>query len=414
MPWMTRLAGRVPAVLRPRPHGASLHRRRRHRVRRLLPRRHRGDGRSRPARRWPRPSPRRPARASPRCCPTTDAAWVAEELARRFGLPTWQMAMTATDANRFVLRFARHLTGRPKVLVIDWCYHGTVDETFAVLDADGRTISRAGQHRPAGRPGVTTMVVPFNDVDALEAALRDGRRRLRAGRAGAHQHRHRAARPGLPRRACASSPAGTARCSSSTRPTRSASAPVAPPRPGASSPTSSSSARPSAAACRSPPTACTAEHRRPHRRPAGGHERRHQRRRRHPHRQRPGARRRAGHAVADAARGRLRAHDPARHRVGRRRAGDDRRAAACRGTCSSSVPAPSTGSARRRATAPMAAAAVDARARRVHAPVGDQPRHPAHAVPQHGAALAASHQRSDVDRHTEVFAAAVDALVGTR
>ena len=68
--------------------------------------------------------------------PSADAAWVGEELTRRFGLPRWQMAMTATDANRFVLRFARHLTGRPKVLVFDWCYHGTVDEAFATLDLD--------------------------------------------------------------------------------------------------------------------------------------------------------------------------------------------------------------------------------------------------------------------------------------
>ena len=66
--------------------------------------------------------------------PNDDAPWVAAELTRRFGLPKWQLAMTATDANRFVLRFARHLTGRPKVLVMDWCYHGTVDEAFATLD----------------------------------------------------------------------------------------------------------------------------------------------------------------------------------------------------------------------------------------------------------------------------------------
>ena len=69
--------------------------------------------------------------------PDRRRAWVADELARRFGLPFWQMAMTATDANRFVLRFARQLTGRPKIAVMDWCYHGTVDETLAVLDGDG-------------------------------------------------------------------------------------------------------------------------------------------------------------------------------------------------------------------------------------------------------------------------------------
>ena len=66
--------------------------------------------------------------------PSEDAVWVGEELARRFGVPIWQLAMSATDANRFVLRFARHLTGRPRIAVMDWCYHGTVDETLAVLE----------------------------------------------------------------------------------------------------------------------------------------------------------------------------------------------------------------------------------------------------------------------------------------
>jgi glutamate-1-semialdehyde 2,1-aminomutase len=103
--------------------------------------------------------------------PSVDAAWVGAELARRFGRPAWQMAMTATDANRFVLRFARMLTGRPKVLVFDWCYHGSVDETLATLDAQGRTIIRPGTLGAAFDPATTTVVVPFNDVDALERAL---------------------------------------------------------------------------------------------------------------------------------------------------------------------------------------------------------------------------------------------------
>ncbi|MCB1001298.1 MAG: aspartate aminotransferase family protein [Acidimicrobiales bacterium] len=106
--------------------------------------------------------------------PNDDAPWVAAELSRRFGLPTWQIAMTATDANRFVLRFCRHLTGRPKVLVMDWCYHGTVDEAFAVLDDDGRVIARPGSLGPAVDPALTTKVVPFNDLDAMAAALAEG------------------------------------------------------------------------------------------------------------------------------------------------------------------------------------------------------------------------------------------------
>jgi glutamate-1-semialdehyde 2,1-aminomutase len=106
--------------------------------------------------------------------PSPDAPWVAAELARRFGLPFWQMAMSATDANRFALRFARHLTNRPKVLVFDYCYHGTVDETLVVLDADGRMVPRPGIIGPAVDPRMTTVVVPFNDVAALQTALRNG------------------------------------------------------------------------------------------------------------------------------------------------------------------------------------------------------------------------------------------------
>ncbi len=106
--------------------------------------------------------------------PSDDAAWVGDELHRRFGLPSWQMAMTATDANRFILRFARHLTGRSKIVVMDWCYHGSVDETFAVLDASGSVVARPGSIGPQVDPVLTTKVVQFNDLDALEAALAGG------------------------------------------------------------------------------------------------------------------------------------------------------------------------------------------------------------------------------------------------
>ena len=105
--------------------------------------------------------------------PSADAVWVGEELARRFGLPTWQLAMSATDANRFVLRFARYLTGRPRIAVMDWCYHGTVDETLAVLDGD-RVVARPGALGPQVDVAETTAVVPFNDLDALDRRLAVG------------------------------------------------------------------------------------------------------------------------------------------------------------------------------------------------------------------------------------------------
>ena len=106
--------------------------------------------------------------------PSPDATWVADELARRFGLPKWQMALSATDANRFVLRLSRMLTKRPKICVMDWCYHGTVDETLAILSSDGGVVSRPGAVGPQVDPALTTRVVPFNDIGALERALAHG------------------------------------------------------------------------------------------------------------------------------------------------------------------------------------------------------------------------------------------------
>src|SRR5438552_17927559 len=94
--------------------------------------------------------------------PSEDALWVGEELARRFGLPYWQFALTATDANRFAIRLARAVTGRPKILVFNWCYHGTVDETFAAL-VDGAVHEREGRVGPPVDPARTTRGGEVND-----------------------------------------------------------------------------------------------------------------------------------------------------------------------------------------------------------------------------------------------------------
>ena len=112
-------------------------------------------------------------RGSTAMLPSEDAAWVGEELTRRFGVPLWQFALTATDANRFALRFAREVTGRPKVLVFDWCYHGSVDESLATVDGD-TVRARPGNVGPQVDPALTTKVVQFNDLDALERALAPG------------------------------------------------------------------------------------------------------------------------------------------------------------------------------------------------------------------------------------------------
>src|SRR5215813_3203969 len=102
--------------------------------------------------------------------PTEDSLWVGEELKRRFGLPYWQFSLTATDANRFAIRIAREITQRPKILVYNYCYHGTVDESFAGLH-DGAVGPRRGNIGPPVNPAETTRVVEFNDLNALEDAL---------------------------------------------------------------------------------------------------------------------------------------------------------------------------------------------------------------------------------------------------
>ena len=105
--------------------------------------------------------------------PTEDALEVGRLLRTRFGLPHWQVATTATDANRFALRVARAVTGRPKVLVFNGCYHGTVDETFVRL-AHGRAVHRPGLLGQAGDLTQLARIVEFNDVDALRHALAHG------------------------------------------------------------------------------------------------------------------------------------------------------------------------------------------------------------------------------------------------
>jgi len=103
--------------------------------------------------------------------PSEDSVWVGEELARRFDLPFWQIAMTATDANRFSIRLARQVTKRKMVLVVNGCYHGTVDETLVNLER-GRVVPRSGNIGPPVNPTETTRVIEFNDIGALEKALK--------------------------------------------------------------------------------------------------------------------------------------------------------------------------------------------------------------------------------------------------
>ena len=106
--------------------------------------------------------------------PTEDAEWVAADLTRRFGLPLWSFSLTATDANRWALRIARMVTGRPKVMAFSYCYHGSVDETFVITGDDGGTAPRAGNVGPAVHVRETTTVAEFNDLASVERGLAHG------------------------------------------------------------------------------------------------------------------------------------------------------------------------------------------------------------------------------------------------
>jgi glutamate-1-semialdehyde 2,1-aminomutase len=114
------------------------------------------------------------ARGATAMLPTEDAGWVGEELTRRFGQTAWQFTLSATDANRFAIRICRETTGRPKILVFNGCYHGTVDETFIALSDDGGAGPRPGNVGPPVNPTVTTRVVEFNDLEAVERELAEG------------------------------------------------------------------------------------------------------------------------------------------------------------------------------------------------------------------------------------------------
>ncbi len=106
--------------------------------------------------------------------PTTDAAWAAAELSRRFPVSRWQFTVSATDANRFALRAAREITGRPKVLLFDGKYHGCVDDTQVRLDESGQMVPTPGVAPNGVRFADTTALVEFNDLPALRTALASG------------------------------------------------------------------------------------------------------------------------------------------------------------------------------------------------------------------------------------------------
>ncbi len=105
--------------------------------------------------------------------PTTLAAEVGALLAERFGLQFWQATLSASDANRALIRWARAVTNKPVIVVFDGCYHGMVEDCFVEL-RHGRTRMDAGLVGQVSDMTRTTRAVPFNDAGALEAALAQG------------------------------------------------------------------------------------------------------------------------------------------------------------------------------------------------------------------------------------------------
>ncbi|MEV7398098.1 transaminase [Aeromicrobium sp. NPDC092404] len=106
--------------------------------------------------------------------PTADAEWVGAELTRRFGLARWSFSLTATDANRWAIRLVRALTGRPKILVNAYCYHGSVDESLIVVGPDGEGMMRPGNVGAPVDVTATSRVAEFNDLEGLERQLAHG------------------------------------------------------------------------------------------------------------------------------------------------------------------------------------------------------------------------------------------------
>ena len=96
------------------------------------------------------------------------------ELTRRFGMPLWSFTLSATDANRWAVRLARLATGRPKILVFGYCYHGSVDETFALPGPDGKAQSRPGNVAPPVPLDLTTRAATWNDLASVERELAHG------------------------------------------------------------------------------------------------------------------------------------------------------------------------------------------------------------------------------------------------
>lgn len=101
--------------------------------------------------------------------PTEDAIVTSERLAHLTGMPSWQFTLAASGANTEIMRIARHITGRRKLIVFEGKYHGHIEETL-VLMQDGKPVPE--YQGLSGKRGEDTLILPFNDLEAVERALK--------------------------------------------------------------------------------------------------------------------------------------------------------------------------------------------------------------------------------------------------
>ena len=120
----------------------------------------------------------RAARGTHFAQPTEDAIIVAEELARRFGLPLWRFANSGTEATMDAVHLMRAITGRSLIVKVEGTYHGHHDSVqvsvYERLEELGPADRPASVAASSGIPSEIvdlTLVVPFNDLGAVRRAF---------------------------------------------------------------------------------------------------------------------------------------------------------------------------------------------------------------------------------------------------
>src|ERR1700730_7134118 len=110
--------------------------------------------------------------------PTPNAMAVAEELARRFGLPRWRFANSGTEATMDAVHLMRSITDRDLIIKIEGCYHGHHDSVQVSVAPEP---DDAGpKNKPHSAPASTgipkaitdlTLIAAFNDLDSVARLL---------------------------------------------------------------------------------------------------------------------------------------------------------------------------------------------------------------------------------------------------